>query len=183
MNRAKKIILVAHCLLNVNAKVDGLARYQGVHDEIISSLIQKGYGIIQLPCPEMGYYGIRRWGNVFEQMDIPAYRRYCRKILSPIVDQIQDYQKNEYEIAGVIGVDKSPSCGVHKTCCSDRYKGEITCINNLNTITNSLCYRDGQGIFIEEFHSLILETGISIPFYAIDEESSELTDPIHSFML
>jgi len=182
MNRGNKIILLAHCLLNVNAKVGGLARYPGVHQELVSSLIQKGYGLIQLPCPEIGYFGIRRWGQVVDQMDIPAYRRHCRDLLRPIVDQIDDYSQNGYELFAVIGVDKSPSCGVNKTCSSDQYCGEISCITNLNKLTESLVYPQGQGIFIEELQSLLGDVGVSILFYGIDEESNDIPAPILSLL-
>ena len=71
MNREKKIVLAAHCLLNVNAKVYGIANAKG-GSNLIGELIAKGYGIIQLPCVEMAMYGSQRWGIVYEQNDFPA---------------------------------------------------------------------------------------------------------------
>ncbi len=171
MIRGKKVVVLAHCLLNVNAKVGGIARYTGVFEPLILSLIRNGFGIIQLPCPELGYFGVRRWGLVTEQMDIPAYRRHCRIILRPIIDQILDYHHNGYIIAGVIGVDKSPSCGVHVTCRSSLYRGEISSIPDVDAIKASVEIVDGQGVFIEEFSRLLLDNGLEISFVAIDEES------------
>ncbi len=172
MNRGKKIVILAHCLLNVNAKVEGIAHYPGAFEPLVLSLIRKGFGIIQLPCPEMGYYGVRRWGQVIEQMDTPAFRTHCRKILHPVIEQIQDYHTNGYLIAGIVGVDKSPSCGVHQTCSSDLFKGEITCVENLDAIKKSLSYPDKAGIFMEELKQIIADYGFEIPFVAIDEEST-----------
>lgn len=172
MIRGKKVVILAHCLLNVNSKVGGIARYAGVFEPLILSLIRKGFGIIQLPCPELGYFGVRRWGLVVEQMDIPAYRRYCCTILRPIIDQILDYHSNGYIIAGVVGVDKSPSCGVHVTCRSSMYQGEISSITDIDAIKHSLEIQNGSGIFMEEFTRSLQEIGLEIPFVAIDEEST-----------
>lgn len=172
MNRGKTIVILAHCLMNVNAKVEGIANYPGTFEPLMLSLIKKGFGVIQLPCPEIGYYGVRRWGQVKEQMDIPSFRNHCREILTSVVDQINDYHKNGYLIAGVVGVDKSPSCGVHQTCSSELFKGEITCVTNFEAVKKSLTYPEGPGIFMEEFQKKIEEIGIDIPFVAIDEEST-----------
>lgn len=172
MNRGKKIVILAHCLLNVNAKVEGIANYPGAFEPLVYFLTRKGFGIIQLPCPEVGYFGLRRWGQVREQMDIPAYRHHCRKILSLVMDQILDYQKNGYLVAGVVGINKSPSCGVHQTCSSDLYKGEMSVMNDLDPIKDSLTYPEGPGIFMEVFQEYIAAAGLEIPFVAIDEENN-----------
>ncbi len=74
--------------MNVHAEVGGLAGYPGVHQDLVFSLIRKGYGLIQKPCPELGYFGIQGWGKVVEQMDIPAYHRHCRVLLQPVVDLV-----------------------------------------------------------------------------------------------
>jgi predicted secreted protein len=60
MKRSRRIALVSHCLLNVNAKVEGLAEYQGVHP-VIEGLSAAGFGVIQLPCLEMTHMGMKRW--------------------------------------------------------------------------------------------------------------------------
>ncbi len=54
INRAGKLVLLSHCLLNVNAKVYGLAKYEGALAGLTGFLVEEGFGIIQLPCPEMG---------------------------------------------------------------------------------------------------------------------------------
>ncbi|MDA3936305.1 MAG: hypothetical protein PF636_05500 [Actinomycetota bacterium] len=72
MKRSRRIALVSHCLLNVNAKVEGLAEYQGVHP-VIEGLSAAGFGVIQLPCLEMTHMGMKRWAQVMEQYDHPAY--------------------------------------------------------------------------------------------------------------
>lgn len=183
MNRGKKIVILAHCLLNVNAKVQGLAGYQGTFDHLVVSLMRKGFGIIQLPCPEIGYFGLNRWGQVTDQMDIPSYRRYCREILSPVIDQIGEYHKNGYLVAGVVGIDKSPSCGIHETCHSELYKGEISCIRNIEDVQKSVLYSDGPGIFMDEFRKMMEKTGLDIPFVGIDEEDTTMSPELFRLLL
>ena len=50
MKRAGKVVLLAHCILNVNAKVDGLATVPAGCTALVTRLLDEGYGIIQLPC-------------------------------------------------------------------------------------------------------------------------------------
>ena len=35
-------------------------------------------GVIQLPCPEATFLGMRRWGMTREQYDVPAFRRHSQ---------------------------------------------------------------------------------------------------------
>jgi predicted secreted protein len=62
MKRDKNIVVVCHCILNCNSKVEGLSEYRGAVD-FTKKLVDSGIGIIQLPCPEMILYGIKRWGT------------------------------------------------------------------------------------------------------------------------
>lgn len=87
MKRNRKIILVAHCLLNINAKVYGIAEEKG-GSGLVGELIQRGYGIIQLPCIEMAMYGVQRWGVIYEQSDFPGFRNKCKELLIPIVSDM-----------------------------------------------------------------------------------------------
>ena len=58
--RARKVAVVAHCLLNQNAKVNGFAFFPDMIKELIDALHKYNYGIVQLPCPETVYAGMRR---------------------------------------------------------------------------------------------------------------------------
>lgn len=83
MRRSKKIVLISHCILNVNSKVEGLAQYENNSLELVKYLIENKFGIIQLPCPEASFYGMRRWGHVKEQFDTPYYREHLQKYSIP----------------------------------------------------------------------------------------------------
>ncbi|MDD4390423.1 MAG: DUF523 domain-containing protein [Eubacteriales bacterium] len=169
MLRDKKLVLLSHCLLNVNAKVYGLANYKGAHEELIKFLIEENFGIIQLPCPELGCEGIRRWGKVKEQLDIPFYRKYCNEIFTPLLEQIIDYHKNGYRLAALIGVNGSPSCGVSKTCSAASWGGEINDRRTTEEMMQQVNTIESPGIFIEQIRKLLEANKIYIPMLAIEE--------------
>lgn len=163
MKRSRKIVVLCHCLLNVNAKIAGLAHYQGALLPVVNRHLSAGAGIIQLPCPETTYLGGKRWGMTREQYDTPFYRRHCRQLLSPYVEQLLDYRRNGCSIEAVIGIDGSPSCGVHSTC-------EGYCGGMIDTLHRQIPKMvGGRGVFIEELINLLEEHEISVPFDAIDE--------------
>lgn len=179
MKRKKKIILVCHCILNSNSKVEGLSQYEGVFKEFLNIIADKGIGIIQLPCPEMIMYGIKRWGQVKEQYDNLFYRQQCRRLLEPIIQQVKNYIDFGYEIVGIVGIDGSPSCGVNFTC-SGNYGGEIIDSSQVSGILESLKLVNGSGVFIEELKKYLKEVDLEIPFYSINENDvySSLDDII-----
>ncbi|PWJ50498.1 CD3072 family TudS-related putative desulfidase [Faecalicatena contorta] len=167
MKREKKMILVAHCLLNVNAKVIGIANEAG-GSSLIGKLVEKGYGIIQLPCIEMAMYGSQRWGVVYEQCDFLSYRNKCKELLNPIVEQVVDYSNHGYEIRAVIGADYSPTCGVNYTS-KGKWSGELNEVNNYQEKIDSVEIKEGNGIMIEELSLLLRKHSLDVPFYGIEE--------------
>ena len=168
MHRKRKIVVLAHCLLNVNAKVAGLALYEGAHKKIVSAYLEAGTGIMQLPCPEMTFLGLKRWGMSKEQYDHVNYRRHCREILAPLVDQLQEYSKNGYELEAVVGVDGSPSCGVNFSYVG--YCGGM--VDQAREQVKLLRQVPEQGVFMEELTRLLKEKNLQIPFQAINEKES-----------
>ena len=165
MNRSKKIVVMCHCLLNSNSKISGLAHYPGALLPVVNKHLATGAGLLQLPCPEMSYLGLKRWGMSKDQYDTPFFRRHCRKILQPYIDQIAEYVANGYSVEQIIGVDGSPSCGVKHTCTG--YCGGMIDAQN----TQPAREVDGTGVFIEELSAMLGERSLSIPFAAIDENN------------
>ena len=114
-SRSKKLLLVAHCVLNQNSKVEGIARYPGTYRPAVDLILQSEVGIYQLPCPEMMYLGISRWSAVKAQYSSPFFRRHCRALAERVMDEVEDYTARGYEALGVLGMDGSPACGVELT--------------------------------------------------------------------
>ncbi|MDH5690543.1 MAG: 2-thiouracil desulfurase family protein [Candidatus Bathyarchaeota archaeon] len=157
--RSGKLALVAHCILNQNSRVLGLAERSSVITEIVQFLIHNKVGIIQMPCPEFTYAGMLRQPQTKDQYDNVTFRRHCRKIAEEIVDQIREYARFGIETKIVIGVDGSPSCGVNETSAGNPCKrmAEHERVK-------------GSGILIEELHLALRKRKISIPFYGIRYE-------------
>jgi len=168
IKRSGKLVIMAHCILNANSKVKGLSLYPGVVGNIVLKYIDAGFGIIQLPCPEITYGGLKRWGKCRDQYDHPKYRRHCRELLEQVVDQIEEYVNNDYEIEGIIGIDGSPSCGVNITC-RGYAGGELADTSTVNQLAN-LRETEGQGIFIEELVNMVSQRNVKCKLLAIDEK-------------
>lgn len=163
--RSHEVVVVAHCHLDVNTKVRGLAGYRGTRTEVVSPLIEQGVGIIQLPCPEATFLGMRRWGMTAEQYDTPAYRRHCREILRPVVETLAALADDGCKIRGVIGVEGSPNCGV-TTTCTGFTGGEIEGGAPVQTALRT----PGRGVFMEEMRAMLREAGLQdVPFEGVED--------------
>jgi predicted secreted protein len=166
MKRKRKIIILTHCILNVNSKVEGLATYSGAMKSLVTDYINKDYGIIQLPCPETTFCGLQRWGMSQNQYDHPNYRRHCGEILIPVVDQIQLYKKSGYAIEEIVCVNGSPSCGLDFTFFG--FKGGL--VNTDATNPDVVKKIRKKGIFIDELDKILKERRLKVKFKAIDEK-------------
>ncbi|WDP88503.1 MAG: hypothetical protein HUN04_01595 [Desulfobacter sp.] len=169
MNRNKQILVVSGCILNANAKILPLATYRGANLEFLMPWLEKGAGIVQLPCPETGFLGMKRWGMTREQYDTPAYRSHCRKIIRPALLEIEAYAEAGYTLAGVAGVMGSPSCGVKKTCLGFT-GGEIGC-GDINAQVDRLRMADGPGVFMEILKESFRDLKLDIDFFDVPDPS------------
>jgi predicted secreted protein len=118
----RKVALIAHCLLNQNAKVCEGARYRGLVNPVVEALRSRGYLLLQLPCPELAFAGVRRWWAVYEQYDTPAYRAHCRRLAQGIAPLIEQHLRRGDEVI-LIGLDGSPSTGVRFTSSKPDWGG------------------------------------------------------------
>lgn len=168
-NRSKAIVVVTHCILNQNSKVEGIAKFPGAITPVVDFLMREGLGILQMPCPEVTYAGIRRWQAVKEQYDIAGFREHCRNLAQSIANQIQDYYNSGYTIVAILGADGSPSCGVNKTPRNSTWGGLIPeRLPNQKLVSES-------GIYIEILKRELEERRLGIPFVGVPE-SAEVGD-------
>ena len=91
----KNLLIVSHCILNNAAKVEQdeaeLAEEYKIREELMQLILKKDVQLLQLPCPEFIMYGSQRWGHVKNQFQHPFYMEQCRKILEPVLLQLQEY--------------------------------------------------------------------------------------------
>ena len=162
----KKVIFVAHCILNTASKVvmynkEEMEAEETLRKKFLEKAIANDVQIIQLPCPEFTMYGAKRWGHVSNQFNNVFFKNNCRKELEPIVEQIQEYLENPkmFEVLGIVGIDGSPSCGVDYTCYGDWY-GSFEEREDLDETLNSCRFAEGNGVFIEVLIEMLKEQNI-----------------------
>lgn len=169
MRRGRKILVVVHCLLNANAKVFPLAQVSGVHADVLSKSIETGVGLLQLPCPELTYLGMQRWGMTREQYDHANFRDHCAAILRPSVLELEALIAGGCEVLGILGMDGSPNCGVFRTCVGYT-GGELTSGDEIERQRSRLKMVEGKGVFIQVLETILNMKGLKIPFCAVDEK-------------
>lgn len=119
--------MVSHCVLNQNAVVHGLERARGAFP-LVKEILERGIGIVQLPCPEFLCLGSNRPSmNKDEYEGTEGYTEHCRRILEPVFWQLEEYQKNAYSYLGVLGIQESPSCSLSlpKGILMEKYMEEM----------------------------------------------------------
>jgi predicted secreted protein len=128
----EEVVVIGHCLLNPLARVKGVKPAQPVDT--------RGANVIQLPCPEALFFGMWRREITKDQLDHPAYRRFCREIFTHTADLLEDLSSRGVKVK-ILGVPKSPSCGV-----------EITSVGGEPGKVKEFHHRHepGPGVFMEE---------------------------------
>ena len=159
--RSKTIIFVAHCILNQNSISDDTAAYPGTINELMQLLRVSDVGIVQMPCPELLCLGLDR-GNrdgssapVLEEntrirmmMSQRPAQGKIRQLVQHLIFQMLEYRKHDFHIRGIVGVNRSPSCGV-----------ETTSKNNQEA--------DGHGVFIDALHNELNKHNIKVKIVGI----------------
>jgi uncharacterized protein YbbK (DUF523 family) len=185
-------MLVSHCLLNQNTRYAGGASRVGAVAELVSELVGAGYGVHQLPCPER-----LAWGGVLKRHSLwlygskggPLYpvrgmllrafvwwtRTVYRHLARHVVRDVRDYQRSGVEVAGMVGIGASPSCGVTSTL-DLRASLDVLAACPTAALTRDLmnqeavlsCRRPGQGIFIQALDHQLKRRGIAVPAFEHD---------------
>lgn len=170
--RSKSVIFVAHCILNQNSISDGTACFPGCIAEILELLSSAEVGIVQMPCPEMLCLGLDRGnvdggsapvleentriGNMLNEAPSP---QKIQHMVQQIVFQISEYRKHHLDIKGIVGINRSPSCGVETT---SKDSHEVP----------------GEGVFIEALRHELDEQDLSVDIVGIkgfEMESAVIT--------
>ena len=162
--RSKKVVIVAHCVLNQNARIDTCATAPAVFPKVVETLMERDIGILQYPCPELGFLGMGRqgqdcasWdgsyehesGEVYDQMMVPEGREFLRGLAKNLVYQVKEYRKYDFKVLGVLGILASPTCGVGLKY----YKG----------------LDETDGAFIEELRNAFDEAGLDLPIVGLND--------------
>jgi predicted secreted protein len=165
--RSKKVIFVSHCLLNQNAISDGTADLQSQFNEVLDIIMDHKVGIIQLPCPELLCLGLDRKdpnGSKRELMhentrirgllSEPEHRRTLQSKALEVAMQIEEYRNHGFKVLGLIGVNRSPSCGI-----------ETTSIENKEL--------PSKGVFMELLSETLASKGIELKMTGVKTSKKE----------
>lgn len=158
---SKKVIFLAHCLLNQNAISDGTAVYPAAFREVIQLLLEQEVGIVQMPCPELCCLGLDR-GDVHgaerpvvventrirRSMEKDGPRQRREALADLVAEQIAEYHRHGFEVLGIVGANRSPNCGVETTSDLDQ---EV----------------EGQGAFIAAIARRLEAAGIDVPMLGL----------------
>jgi predicted secreted protein len=145
---------VAHCLLNANAKVDEWAPCAGASAPLLALLRERGFALRQLPCPELAFAGFNRFWAVREQYDTPAYRRHCAALAEPVAALMVHDLRDGGEVV-LVGVDGSPSLGVHLTCSGPEWGGRPDQPGDFDSDVVA-----GAGLFVEALLDALAARGL-----------------------
>lgn len=190
--RSKKVLFVAHCLLNENARFLAIAFREGCVDEIVDELQEKGIGIVQMPCPEH-----KAWGGVlrrflllgfdskntlfykFRGIILPLFiwntKRVFKKVAKGVVKEIKDYIDSGFEVLGIVGNKGSPSCGLSMTMDLRKSFDYIAGLG-MDTLDREKavkflieeCLFEGRGFFIEALENELQKRDMKVKFYEHD---------------
>ena len=142
MSENKKVIFVPHCLLNHNVRVN---RRDKTTKDLIELFLDADVGIVQIPCPEVEFNGgLNRSIRSKKAYDTKNYRNYCRKLSLEILENVEKYLKAKYNVLGILGVEFSPTCAVHR-------------------IDNGKKIVPGKGILIEELETEMQKKNFQVP--------------------
>lgn len=185
--RSRRVVLVSHCLLNQNTRYAGGATRPGAVAEFVDELVDAGYGIHQLPCPERV-----AWGGVLKRRSLLlyhskggplyplrrvllsafvwwtkiAYRHLARQVTRDVID----YHRAGITVGGIVGIGASPSCGV-TTTLDLRASLEVVATCPAAALTRDVmneravldCRRPGAGLFIESLDRELQRRRVNLP--------------------
>ena len=151
-----KVAFLAHCLLNQNAKVIGGAKRPAIWEPVIALLVERGWTIRQMPCPELAFGGVRRFWWVREQADTPVFRSHCRRLAETVAATMAPHLAAGDDVV-LIGVDSSPTMGIDFQPSSLSWAGEP---NVGDPATDTV---PGEGIFLEELTRALDDRGLALP--------------------
>lgn len=149
--------------------------------------------MVQMPCPEQ-----RAWGGVLKirllcvfalryrnpllyalrHLGLRVFLMYTRlvyrRLAKQVAREIEDYVKSGFRVAGVVGVDGSPSCGVNVTLRTPEAVDQLARLRSdeLSVDAVNACVRaaaaPGQGLFTSALRKELQRRGISVQFSAHD---------------
>jgi len=113
MKRSKNFVFVPFCFFAQGIRAEGIVkRYPAVIAPIAELLIREEINIVQMPCPEIEYEGIKRKPASKQKYNNKEYRRICQRCAEGIISFAKKMEENGYQVLFILGLENSPSCAV-----------------------------------------------------------------------
>ena len=149
--RSRRVIFLAHCLLNQNAISDGTAEVPAAHREILQAALEAQAGVV------VENTRIRR------AMGQPEAAARLGELTAQVIRQIREYRKHGFTVLGIVGVDRSPCCGVNTTSDLDR---ELP----------------GRGVFIAALQTALEEAELTVPVIGIKPSAPDALAAVQALL-
>ena len=106
--RSRKVVFLAHCLLNQNAISDGTAVYPAAFRELVQFFLEHQVGIVQLPCPELCCLGLDRGNRLGAQSPVTEENTRIRAAMqapapSRMLEDLGQYRTEKMRNKGKCG--------------------------------------------------------------------------------
>ena len=157
-----RLVAVAHCILNQAVRwwseVKGEPPVGGVMKVVLERLAELGFGVYQMPCPEITFFGNPRPPMTKEEYErVEGYRLHARRLASRVCEDLERLMKvSRYpriRVVAILGVNHSPSCAAEEI--------------SLGSYEHRR-YERGTGIFLEEVADELKARGVKIHLLDID---------------
>jgi uncharacterized protein YbbK (DUF523 family) len=192
-SRGRRVIFLAHCLLNENTRYLGGACYAGCVPELVERCVADRLGMVQMPCPEqcawggvlkpllLAVYGLRYRSRLLFVLRRPLLalflwhtRRVYRGLARRVAAEVSNYVGSGMEVTTIVGVDGSPSCGVSTTLQWQmaleglaRLRPASLTGDTVNGVVRAAAIA-GEGLFTAMLRAELLRRGVDVRFSAHD---------------
>lgn len=189
--RGREVLFVAHCLLDPTTRYLGGVPDGGAPD-VLAPWRQRGVALVQMPCPEeeawggvlkpriLRVYGARLRHPVLWRLAAPALalaawrtRRVYRRLARGVARQMADRASAGFRVVGVLGVARSPSCGV-LLAIPPSALGALAGVDPAGldapahrALVRRLA-RPGRGLFVEALQDELRRRRLEVPFLDMD---------------
>jgi predicted secreted protein len=164
----KTIVLVmAHCVLNRSTrcwqKGRPLEKNRGPVNQVLQFMSDNKIGAVQLPCPEFLLLGNPRSPATKDDYEsLSGFKEHCGRLAADSARDLKTLiemgRNPRIAVLAVIGVERSPSCGVG--CSPRRINGEIKHVEE-------------KGIFFEALDKEMKDLGFALLMIGLDMHQPE----------